>query len=206
MRKHDSKVSIIPGTIVALLVLVLPVLGIGGCTGSTTEPTATTTPPPTTADGTLLPTVAGVDATLLYSSKCASCHGTNRQGGVAPALTDVSNFSASFLSSFFSVHFTGVGMAEPLRNSLANYLKTNSVTPPPQTGPIDPAAVYAANCSLCHGAFRQGGLAGPNITPNQITNFTTEARLSTFISAHQSGQNLDKERRDLVAKWLKETP
>jgi mono/diheme cytochrome c family protein len=99
-------------------------------------------------------------------------------------------------------------MAEPLRNSLANYLKTNS-KPPTSNSPIfssDPAVVYASNCALCHGSARQGGLAGPNITPPQIVNFGSEAVLSIFISSHMTGKDLTKDRRDLLAKYLKTTP
>jgi hypothetical protein len=123
-------------------------------------------------------------------------------------LTDVSNYTARFLSSFLSIHNTGVGMPEPLRNTLANYLKTNSVQPTlaPNGVALDPALLYDSNCALCHGAFRQGGLGGPNITGNQITNFTTEARLSTFIEGHFTGIDLDQSRRDILAEWLKSSP
>ncbi len=197
-------------TTILLVVMMLLVPVLGACT-KTTDPTTTGTvspPPTTTPSSALLPTVAGVDAALLFSSKCASCHGVNREGGVAKALTDVSSYSTSFIATFVSVHFTGVGMAEPLRNSLANYLKTNS-KPPATNAPVfstDPAVVYASNCSLCHGSVRQGGLAGPNITPAQIVNFGTQAQLSAFISSHMTGKDLTPDRRDLLAGYLKTTP
>lgn len=59
----------------------------GGPTPTPT-PTPTAAPTPTPAP-TLTPTPA-VNATQLYSSFCAGCHGANRQGGIGPALTPAS--------------------------------------------------------------------------------------------------------------------
>ena len=177
---------------------------MSACT-SNNNPTTTSSPPATTPVSTaLLPTVAGVDATLLYVSKCSSCHGINRQGGVGPDITDVSNFSAAFLSTFLSVHHAP-GLTQSLRDVLADYVKINS-KPPSTTGGAfssDPAVLYANNCALCHGFNRAGGLGGPDITQPQITNLSSEAQVSTFLSAHFTGIDLSKNTRDLLAHFLK---
>ncbi|XUX00198.1 MAG: hypothetical protein TUN42_09945 [Dehalogenimonas sp.] len=202
MKRHG-----VPSLILALVVLLIPILS--ACTSNnptteTTSPLPTTTPVSTT----LLPTVAGVDADLLYVSKCSVCHGINLQGGAAgPDITDTSNFSAAFLSTFLGVH-PAPGMTQPLRDILANYLKIKS-KPVTSTSPAfstDPVVLYSSNCALCHGSSRTGGLGGPNITAVQLTNFNTEAQLSTFISAHFTGANLSKDRQDILAHYLKTAP
>jgi mono/diheme cytochrome c family protein len=202
MKRHG-----VPGLILASVLLFIPVLS--ACTSNNNPTTETTTPLPTTTpvSTALLPTVAGVDANLLYVSKCAGCHGATLQGGVAPALTDTSNFSASFLSTFLGVHPTP-GMSQPLRDVLAVYLKLNS-KPPTSTSPVfstDPVVLFASNCTLCHGSSRTGGFGGPDITPIHLTNFGSEGQLSTFISAHFSGANLSKDRQDILAHYLKTAP
>ena len=201
MKRHGA-----PSLILALVVLLIPILS--ACTSNNT-PTTTTTPPTTTTpvSTALLPTVAGVDANLLFVSKCAGCHGIALQGGVGPNITDTSNFSAAFLSTFLSVHPVP-GMSQAQRDVLADYLKLNS-KPATSTSPVfstDPAILYASNCSLCHGSNRAGGLGGPDITAIHLTNFSNEALLSTFISSHMSGANLSKDRQDILAHYLLTAP
>lgn len=202
MKRHG-----VPSLILASVVLLIPVLS--ACT-SNNPTTTTTSPPPTTTpvSTALLPTVAGVDANLLYVSKCAGCHSLNLQGGTAgPDISDTSNFSAAFLSTFLSVHPI-TGMSQAQRDVLADYLKINS-KPATSTSPAfstDPAVLYASNCALCHGASRTGGLGGPDITAIQLTNFATEGQLSTFISSHQSGANLSADRLAILAHYLLTAP
>ncbi|MEN8613882.1 cytochrome c [Dehalogenimonas sp. THU2] len=115
--------------ILALLLVAIPVLS--ACTTPEPEPTATTTqPPPTTtqAPDNPLPTVAGIDALLVYYSKCASCHGIQRQGGVGPTLisANLTAFTHQSLSSFTGLHyrsFYGAALDPALSNVLINYLK-----------------------------------------------------------------------------------
>jgi len=202
MKRHGA-----PSLILALVLLLIPVLS--ACTSNNNPTTETTTPLPTTnpVSTALLPTVAGVDANLLYVSKCATCHGINFQGGPGPDITDTSNFSAAFLSTFLGVH-PAPGLSQPLRDVLADYLKLNS-KPATSTSPafsVDPVVLYASNCALCHGSSRTGGLGGPDITAVHLTNFNNETQLSTFISSHFSGANLSKDRQDILAHYLKTTP
>lgn len=201
MKRHG-----VPSLILAIVLLLIPILSACTSNNPTTE---TTSPPPTTTpvSTALLPTVAGVDANLLYVSKCAGCHGLNLQGGAGPNITDTSNFSAAFLSTFLSVHPVP-GMSQAQRDILADYLKLNS-KPATSTSPVfstDPAVLFNSNCALCHGADRTGGLGGPNITAVNLTNFATEGQLSTFISAHFTGANLSKDRQDILAHFLKTAP
>ena len=202
MKRHG-----VPSLILALVLLLIPILS--ACTSN--NPTTGTTSPPTTTtpvSTALLPTVAGVDANLLFISKCAGCHGTTLLGSsTGPNITDTSNFSAAFLSTFLSVHPVP-GMSQALRDVLADYLKLNS-KPATSTSPAfstDPAVLFATNCALCHGSNRAGGLGGPDITAVHLTNFSNEALLSTFISAHFTGANLSKDRQDILAHYLKTAP
>ena len=201
MKRHGA-----PSLILALVVLLIPILS--ACTSNNTPTTTPTSPLATTPVSTaLLPTVAGVDANLLYVSKCAGCHGLNLQGGVGPNITDTSNFSAAFLSTLLSVH-RAPGMSQAQRDVLADYLKLNS-KPASSTSSVfstDPAVLFASNCALCHGSSRTGGLGGPDITAVHLTNFSNEALLSTFISAHFTGANLSKDRQDILAHFLKTAP
>jgi len=70
----------------------------------------------------------------------------------------------------------------------------------------DPAVLFASNCALCHGSTRAGGLGGPNVTAIHLTNYASDAQLSTFISAHFTGANLSKDRQDILAHFLKTAP
>ncbi|MDP3879505.1 MAG: cytochrome c [Dehalococcoidales bacterium] len=65
-----------------LSIITIAALAFAACGGAEPAPTSPTTPS--------LPTFpAGIDAQLLYSTNCAACHGTNRQGtpDIAPSLT-----------------------------------------------------------------------------------------------------------------------
>ena len=70
---------------------------------------------------------------------------------------------------------------------------------------IDAAAVFAANCAVCHGTTRTGASIGPNITPPFLTAYT-EASLATFISSHQTGPSLPAADWPALATYLKTTP
>jgi mono/diheme cytochrome c family protein len=149
----------------------------------------------------LLANIEGVDASLVYASKCAVCHGNDRQGGVGPSLTQ--DQSVAFLSSWIPVHRTGVNLDPRLTDVLIEYLYINS-SPSTIPAPTDPSVVYAYNCSVCHGAFRQGGNGGPTIHPAYLTNYDAEF-LSVFLSDHFSGVDLTSDRLESLAEWLKNT-
>lgn len=182
--------------LMAVLLVAIPVLS--SCTDETTPPPTTTAP----QQETLLPTVAGIDATLVYASKCASCHGSDRQGGVGPSLQQ--DITIAFLSQWVPVHRTGVGLDSRLRDVLINWLKTNS-TVSTEPKPTDPVFIYALNCTICHGDSRQGGIGGPSIELTDLTRFDA-GFLSIFLQGHFHGVDLIQSQRDALAEWLKAAP
>ena len=183
----------------ACLLVLLPILS--ACTQDNDTP-PTTTPPPTGNEEALLPTVDGIDAQLVYASQCASCHGTDRRGGVGPGLTK--DITIAYLSQWVPTHRTGVTLDPRLSNSLINWLKLNS-TPSVIPAPTDPAFIYALNCTVCHGATRTGGNGGPDIKPINLERMT-ESFLAVFLQGHYKGVDLVQDQRDALAEWLKATP
>lgn len=185
----------------ALMLVMLPVLS--ACTDDSTNPPPTTTSPPATES--LLPVsddVAGVDASLVYASYCASCHGTQRQGGVGPNLSR--DQSVAYLSQWLPVHRTGVTMDSRLRDLLINWVYTNS-TQTSAPAPTDPAVVYAFNCAVCHAADRSGGNGGPSIEQIDLQRQTADF-LAVFLKSHYSGVYLTQEQHELLGNWLKSNP
>ncbi len=71
---------------------------------------------------------ASINASQLYSTNCASCHGANRQGGGGPRITAsaLSGRTESWIVSFLSGHNTGRNLTSAERTALAQWLK---VTP-----------------------------------------------------------------------------
>lgn len=65
--------------VVAFALLAGALLAAGCRSGSSPPPLITTTSRQATS--------GDVDASALFASNCAGCHGANRQGGVGPALT-----------------------------------------------------------------------------------------------------------------------
>ncbi len=96
-----------------------------------TPPTVTPPPTPTPTPGAgPTPTPAAIDAAALYASYCSVCHGTNRLGGIGPALT-ASALSGRTVSQVAGVISSGTGSMPPYAvtlsldqiNALANWLK-----------------------------------------------------------------------------------
>jgi mono/diheme cytochrome c family protein len=150
----------------------------------------------------LLPTVEGVDGSLVYISECGPCHGVSRQGLLGPALDR--DMSIVFLSAWLPVHKTGVDMDPRLRNVLINWLYTNS-GPSNRAEATSPFYIFVYNCATCHGVERQGGDGGPAVVPDNISNFDSDY-LASFLRQHYSGQTLTVYQRNIVADWLLVTP
>ena len=71
-------------------------------------------------------TPAAINAAAIYSDKCASCHGTDRQGGPRSSITmaDLTDRELSDLISFLTNHSAGKNLTTEQRDALANWLKT----------------------------------------------------------------------------------
>jgi len=104
--------------------------------------TVVTPPPPT-------PTP---DGAALYDASCTGCHkfGSYDTAGFAP---DLNNKSALIAAKLAAGH-NGVALAANEVAALVDWIATNSVVvtppPPPTPGPLDGAALYAAECAGCH--------------------------------------------------------
>ena len=102
----------------------------------TTSPTTTSTPtstPTTSTTSTPATTSTTINASQLYSTYCASCHGANRQGGKGPALTasalsgsSTSQVALTITDGFYGMPSFSSQMTPAEINALANYLKNST--------------------------------------------------------------------------------
>ncbi len=145
-----------------------------------------------------LQTAEGVDGYLVYISKCSTCHGVNRQGGLGPSLDN--DINKTFLIEWLPVHRTGVGLDPRLEGTLINWLYDNS-TPSNNSLLTDSYQVFIQSCAMCHGADREGGNGGLSITLEDLSNFDAEF-LKTFLIGHFSGVTLTNYQRDNLVFWL----
>jgi mono/diheme cytochrome c family protein len=125
---------------VLVLVLVLVVLAASACSSGAPSPTATTAPksaaPTTAATGpTAAPAPAGVTAGSLadagkaiFTSRCASCHGANGQGGSGPANIGSSNALANYATAkgLYDKVSTTMPRSAPGSLSAAEYLQVTA--------------------------------------------------------------------------------
>ncbi len=102
-----------------------------------------------------------------YSSNCASCHGTSGQGASGPAIAGTSITTTTALVSSGGPTMPAFGtMTSSDLAGLATYV--NGLGTVPTAG----SAIYALNCSSCHGATGLGttkgvavaGAAGPTVS------------------------------------------
>lgn len=123
-------------------------------------PTTTTTLPPGTSPG---------SGSALYRQHCASCHGTNAEGGAGGPLV---GSSLSFAQQV-SVTSQGVGGMPGFSSvltgseieSIIRYVQglggPGSTTTTVPSGEESGAAIYTRLCVACHGAGGSGGSGGP---------------------------------------------
>ncbi len=128
------------------------------------------TPAPTT---TIAAAATGAD---IYASSCASCHGSTGAGGVGPSLVD-SPASAAVVGSIVAngvgtmpgfsdrltaeqIQLVGAHVASIAPSIDATGDDSDDGTDGGSAGATDPgAALFALNCSSCHGANGEGGSA-----------------------------------------------
>jgi mono/diheme cytochrome c family protein len=97
----------------------------------TTTPTTTTVPPTTT---TVPPTTTSGVGAQVYTTSCASCHGSDRKGlssggitlypPVLPTSPGVVTRTEAQLATFIATHQTGSSLTVDQRTALAAFLKT----------------------------------------------------------------------------------
>lgn len=162
-------------------------------------PTPTPTPAPTSTPAPTPTPVTGNSASgsLIYAANCASCHGANREGGIGPRLNPAPG-NAGFLTQVITNGMAGIMPAwggslssGQIQDVVAFLLGlpapagTVIVAPAPAAPPAtggDGSQLYAANCAICHGADRQGGI-GPRLNPAP----GDAAFLTQVISAGKGG-------------------
>ncbi len=169
-------------------------------------------------------TGATIDAAAIYSTYCASCHGTNRQGGLGPALTTTA-LSGLTTTQISTMTANGIGtmsgyssqLTSAQIGALSTWLKgstttSDNTTPtPPASGStpgttIDAAGLYSTYCASCHGAGRQGGI-GPALTTTTLSGLTV-TQMSNY-TANGIGtmpgysSQLTSAQIDAISTWLK---
>ncbi|MBI4187595.1 MAG: c-type cytochrome [Chloroflexi bacterium] len=94
-------------------------------------------------------------------------------------------------------------------NSAGNSGASNIATVTTPVAPIDPAALYSANCAVCHGANRQGGSASA-LTSSALSAVTL-AQVTSTITNGTAGMpayssSLTSAQIAVLAQWLKGSP
>ena len=125
--------------------------------------------------------VGAVDGATLYATNCAGCHGAGAASTkVGATVTRINNgiATAPAMSGL-----TTLSAAEI--QAIADYLISLAPPPPPPGGTPDGAALYATNCSGCHGTAASSTKIGADVTRinNGISNVSTMNYLSTVLTS-----------------------
>jgi len=185
---------------VVLALFALLALLLAGCNNPQPLPVAPTpipTLPPATlppaVEPTARPELAGVsfpsdppsaqDGAAVYSSNCATCHGTDGKGAVAGArdFNDADYMRAAAPADFYASITNGKGKMPAFKDQLSDgdrwnaayYLWHWSV---PEATIAQGDATYQANCVTCHGPDGSGAIA-------QAPKFTNVEFISTYPAA-----------------------
>ncbi|MBI4282907.1 MAG: c-type cytochrome [Chloroflexi bacterium] len=91
-------------------------------------------------------------------------------------------------------------------NSAGNSAASNKCSVTTPAAPIDPAALYSANCASCHGANRQGGSASA-LTSSALSGRTLSQVTNTIANGTAGmpafGSTLSSAQISALAQWLK---
>src|SRR5512143_3665217 len=137
MKKRSIKLGVFAAVILTLAIF--------GCSkGNVADTTA--------------PGVAAVDGVALYTSDCSGCHGPLAASGKKGA-------SVSQIQDAIAHNWGGMGafaglttdQLQAIATALAPVTTTNT---PATTASLDGAALYADNCSSCHGTLATSGKGG----------------------------------------------
>ena len=133
----------------------------------TSTPTGCTGTPALSQSCTYVPPV--IDGAALYAGNCSSCHGalatSSKQGRTAAQIQSAINGNTGGMGSLSSL---STAQVQAIATALA------ITTPPPPV--IDGAALYASNCSGCHGAIATTSKRG-----------RTAAQIQSAISSNRGG-------------------
>ncbi len=148
-------------------------------------PAQTPTPAPTTNDG-----------AALYAANCSSCHGPLATSGKSGA-------TSSQIQNGISRNYGGMGQLSNLTTTeiqaIATALgATPASAPTPTPSPTDGVALYASNCSSCHGQLANSDKR--NATASQI-----QTGISN-VSGMRSLSNLTTTQIQAIATALGTTP
>jgi mono/diheme cytochrome c family protein len=151
-----------------------------------------------------------------YISICATCHGSEGEGKIGPALKDT-HLDEDTLEKIIARGLPGTTMLAwgeeddgPLKShqikDLVTFIKnwdsalsptpasppptpapTPTPTPPPTPTAINATELYATSCAGCHGANRQGVSGlGPALTPDSLVALS-DAEVTEIILNGRSG-------------------
>jgi len=135
----------------------------------------------------------------IYQLQCASCHGSQGEGGVGPALNNRALLKTTFDNAFFSVIRSGVPNTQmpawgiefggPLTDEdvrdLVAFIRSYEATAPEIAAaaftpdPARGALLFDSTCAICHGPNGSGGDRAPKLND--------PARLQKFADAWYRG-------------------
>ncbi len=185
--------SLEPGDIEAIVRFAL---SLESSTTTTAAATTTTTEP-----------VSGID---LYAGFCASCHGVDAEGGIAPSVVGLDISDEELHDLIASGQGSMPGFAELLDDAQADALVgfiLDLATPSGVEATEAGADLYAQQCAACHGADGRGGL-GPSLRTILLTGRELRAAIREGNATMPAfGHTLDDAAIDLAAEfveWLKQ--
>lgn len=129
--------------------------------------------------------IDGMVAADFFDTKCAACHGSDRSGGIGPALLpdQLTEPADVYVQTILEGRpgtpmpaWSEQGVSEDEARALVDFLTSDAASgetdATADVGPlIDGLAVaefFGSKCAACHGADRSGGV-GPSLLPEQLT-------------------------------------
>ncbi|MBI3961974.1 MAG: c-type cytochrome [Deinococcus sp.] len=135
----------------------------------------------------------------LYAATCVVCHGPNGEGNIGPALNSpqfLESRNDQYIRSVITEGVLSKGMptwgvvltADQITDLVAFIRGWQAAATPalPAKPLIDVAAVFAANCQVCHGANGQGGF-GPALARPELLDTLTDAAITATITDGRPG-------------------